>query len=54
LPAPSGTSPKRSAPSPLPWGWLIDGNAPDRFDLIGGAVALVGIVVVLYRRVVLV
>jgi small multidrug resistance family-3 protein len=32
------------------WGWLIDGTAPDRFDVIGGAIALVGVVVVLYGR----
>ena len=35
------------------WGWLIDGTAPDRFDIMGGAIALVGVVVVLYGRVVL-
>ncbi len=34
------------------WGWLIDGTAPDRFDIMGGAIALVGVVVVLYGRVV--
>jgi small multidrug resistance family-3 protein len=33
------------------WGRLIDGTAPDRFDIIGGAIALVGVVVVLYGRV---
>ncbi len=32
------------------WGWLIDGTAPDRFDIIGGAIAMVGVVVVLYGR----
>jgi len=32
------------------WGWLIDGKAPDRFDLIGAGVALVGVVIVLYGR----
>ncbi len=32
------------------WGWLIDGTRPDRFDIIGGAIALVGVVVVLYGR----
>jgi small multidrug resistance family-3 protein len=32
------------------WGWLIDGKAPDRFDLIGAAVALLGVVIVLYGR----
>jgi small multidrug resistance family-3 protein len=34
----------------MAWGWLIDGNAPDRFDVIGGVIALVGVVVVLYGR----
>ena len=32
------------------WGWLIDGNAPDRFDVIGAAPALVGVVSVLCGR----
>jgi small multidrug resistance family-3 protein len=32
------------------WGWLIDGKAPDRFDVIGAAVAMVGVVIVLYGR----
>jgi small multidrug resistance family-3 protein len=36
------------------WGWLIDGTAPDRFDLIGAGVALVGVLIVLYGRSVLV
>ena len=34
------------------WGWLIDGKTPDRFDVIGAAVAMVGVVIVLYGRVV--
>ena len=32
------------------WGWLIDGKVPDRFDVIGAAVAMVGVVIVLYGR----
>ena len=32
------------------WGWLIDGNAPDRFDVIGGVIAMVGVIVVLFGR----
>jgi small multidrug resistance family-3 protein len=32
------------------WGWLIDGKTPDRFDVIGAAVALIGVVIVLYGR----
>lgn len=34
------------------WGRLIDGTAPDRFDILGGVIALVGVVVVLYGRLV--
>lgn len=32
----------------LLWGWIVDGHAPDRFDLLGGAIALAGMVVILY------
>jgi small multidrug resistance family-3 protein len=32
------------------WGWLIDGKAPDRYDVIGAAVAMLGVVIVLYGR----
>jgi small multidrug resistance family-3 protein len=32
----------------LLWGWMLDGNVPDRFDLIGGAIALVGVSVIMY------
>lgn len=30
------------------WGYAIDGVVPDRFDLIGGAIALVGVAVIMY------
>ncbi len=30
------------------WGWKIDNILPDRFDLIGSAVALIGVVIVMY------
>ncbi len=30
------------------WGWQIDKTIPDRFDLIGGALALVGVFVIMY------
>jgi small multidrug resistance family-3 protein len=30
------------------WGWKVDGIAPDRFDLAGGALALVGVAVIFY------
>lgn len=32
----------------LLWGWLIDANTPDRFDLVGASIALVGVGVVRY------
>ena len=32
----------------LLWGWQIDRVTPDRFDLIGGAIALVGVCVIMY------
>jgi len=34
----------------LLWGWIVDGRAPDRFDWIGAAIVLVGVVVVLFGR----
>lgn len=30
------------------WGWVIDNNPPDRFDVIGGLIALVGVVIIMY------
>ncbi|HXX33058.1 MAG TPA: YnfA family protein [Thermodesulfobacteriota bacterium] len=30
------------------WGWKIDNISPDRFDLIGGAAALIGVVIIMY------
>jgi small multidrug resistance family-3 protein len=30
------------------WGWWIDKHVPDRFDLIGGLVALIGVVIIMY------
>ena len=32
----------------LLWGWGLDGNVPDRPDVIGGAIALVGVCVMMY------
>jgi small multidrug resistance family-3 protein len=34
----------------LLWGWGVDGKAPDRFDWIGAAVVLVGVLIVLWGR----
>ncbi|MGM9572188.1 MAG: YnfA family protein [bacterium] len=30
------------------WGWKIDNVIPDRFDLIGGVIALIGVIVIMY------
>jgi len=30
------------------WGWKIDKIAPDRFDLIGGVVTLIGVAIIMY------
>lgn len=30
------------------WGWLIDGIAPDRFDLMGGIISLIGVFMIMY------
>ncbi len=30
------------------WGWQIDKITPDRFDVIGGFIALVGVSVIMY------
>lgn len=32
----------------LLWGWLVDKVAPDRYDLVGAAIALVGVSVIMY------
>lgn len=30
------------------WGWKIDGVKPDKFDLLGAAIALLGMAIILY------
>ena len=30
------------------WGWKIDNIAPDKFDLIGGFIALIGVCIIMY------
>jgi len=30
------------------WGWKIDNITPDKFDLIGGFIALIGVLVIMY------
>lgn len=32
----------------LLWLWLVDGTAPDRWDLVGGALALVAAAIILF------
>lgn len=32
----------------LLWGWIFDGNVPDRIDLLGGAISLAGVSVLMY------
>ncbi len=30
------------------WGWKIDEIIPDRFDIIGGGIALIGVCIIMY------
>ncbi len=32
----------------LAWGWRVDGVRPDRWDVLGGLIALVGVGVIMY------
>jgi len=32
----------------LLWGWMLDGDVPDRFDLLGGSISLLGVLVMMY------
>ena len=32
----------------LLWGWGVDGNVPDRFDVLGAVISLLGVSVVMY------
>jgi small multidrug resistance family-3 protein len=32
----------------LAWGWAIDGNRPDKADVVGAAIALIGVCVMMY------
>jgi small multidrug resistance family-3 protein len=32
----------------LLWGWKVDKLVPDRFDLIGGLIALLGVCIIMY------
>jgi small multidrug resistance family-3 protein len=30
------------------WGWKVDGVAPDRYDMLGACLALVGVLIIMY------
>ena len=30
------------------WGWKVEGFVPDRYDIIGGTVALIGMLIIMY------
>jgi small multidrug resistance family-3 protein len=30
------------------WGWGLNGIKPDKFDLIGGSIVLLGVIVMMY------
>ena len=30
------------------WGWGIDRKAPDKLDIIGGMIALIGVLIIMY------
>ncbi len=30
------------------WGWKVDGVCPDRYDLAGGFIALIGVAIIMY------
>lgn len=30
------------------WGWTVDGDLPDRFDVIGATISLTGVLIVIY------
>jgi len=32
----------------IAWGWLVDQIVPDRFDLLGGGIALIGVLIIMY------
>ena len=32
------------------WGWGVDRIAPDRYDIVGAAVCLVGVAIIMYAR----
>jgi small multidrug resistance family-3 protein len=32
----------------IAWGWIVDRMAPDRFDILGGAVCLAGVAIIMY------
>jgi len=43
-----GNVPQRLFVLSILWGWKIDNVIPDKFDLIGGFITLVGVIVIMY------
>jgi len=43
-----GNVPQRLFVLSILWGWKIDNVIPDNFDLIGGFITLVGVIVIMY------
>jgi len=39
---------KLAAAMAILWGWKIDGFVPDKFDIIGGIIALLGMAIIMY------
>lgn len=34
----------------LLWGWALDGQRPDRWDLLGGALCILGMMIIMFAR----
>ena len=34
----------------LLWGWLVDGWRPDRYDVLGAAIAMIGVAIIMWGR----
>ena len=34
----------------LLWRWLVDGWQPDRYDILGAAIAMVGVAIIMWGR----
>lgn len=40
--------PRLAAPGSLIWGMVADGYRPDRYDVVGALVCLVGVAIIMY------